>query len=158
MHAKISSICRCLDVRSSVSVSALLFASSSKGIISVPSSCLHGGVEFSTVWVLPGCFSMPPTSLRGVWFQQEKLGDQFRIWPFCLVLGRCQHQPLQTPCLCCPTVSPFPILSGAQPRTFAAETDSSENMLNHSAETTVPAGKLLAGNGLVEGASPAEPR
>lgn len=54
-------------------------------------------------------------------------------------------------------VIPSPILSGAQPWTFAAERDSSKKAINHSAETTVPAGKLLAGNGLVERTSPAEP-
>lgn len=56
-----------------------------------------------------------------------------------------------------PLVIPFPILSGAQPQTFAAERDSSENAISHRAETTVPVGKLLPGNGLVEGAGPATP-
>lgn len=53
-------------------------------------------------------------------------------------------------------VIPSPVLSGPQPWIFAAEGDSSKNAINHSAETTAPSGKLLAGNGLVERASPAE--
>lgn len=55
-----------------------------QGIIFFPLSWLRTGVEFSTVWVWSGCYSMPPMSLLGTRFQHEKLGLPFGIWLHCL--------------------------------------------------------------------------
>lgn len=46
---------------------------------------------FSTV------YSIPPTSLLGMWFRQEKLGTGTRSWPPCLTHWSAVHSPLKTP-------------------------------------------------------------
>lgn len=69
------------------------FWSSSKGIIFFLLSWLQRKVEFSTVWVWPSCYSMFTHIIAGHMVSAVKLGRTFGIGPFCLVLGKCQHQP-----------------------------------------------------------------